>query len=126
MLADMLADPKLTVLVIEQASSLCACVAVEQRADCGYISMLCVQPTVQAAGIGRQILTAAEGHILDTYHLPCARMSVIAQREDLIGWYGRRGYHRTGESLPFPYGNKRIGEPKRDDLSFLILEKRLS
>jgi hypothetical protein len=37
----------------------------------------------------------------------------------------RRGYARTGELLPFPYGNDRFGLPLRDDLQFEALEKEL-
>jgi hypothetical protein len=36
-----------------------------------------------------------------------------------------RGYHKTGETEPFPYGDDRFGAPLRDDLSFLVLEKDL-
>jgi len=50
---------------------------------------------------------------------------VIDVRDTLIAWYQRRGYHRTGISKPFPYGDVRFGIPKRDDLRFAVLEKAL-
>jgi hypothetical protein len=46
-------------------------------------------------------------------------------RDALIAWYLRRGYHKTGETEPFPYGDDRFGAPLRDDLSFLVLDKDL-
>ena len=46
-------------------------------------------------------------------------------REDLIAWYERRGYVRTGEQRPFPYGDERFGRPRRTDLSFAVLSKEL-
>jgi ribosomal protein S18 acetylase RimI-like enzyme len=52
-------------------------------------------------------------------------ISVVNVRERLIGWYERRGYVRTGEMKPFPYGDERVGRPLRDDLEFLVLEKAL-
>ena len=52
-------------------------------------------------------------------------MSVIRQRAELIAYYERRGYVRTGEEAPFPATNPRFGLPKRDDLGFLILAKPL-
>jgi hypothetical protein len=52
-------------------------------------------------------------------------MTVIEQRDELIAWYERRGYARTGRHAPFPYGDARFGEPKRPDLRFVVLEKRL-
>jgi hypothetical protein len=52
-------------------------------------------------------------------------MSVVNVRDALIAWYVRRGYHKTGETEPFPYGDDRFGAPLRDDLSFLVLAKDL-
>ena len=53
------------------------------------------------------------------------RMTVIEQRAELIAWYERRGYQRTGEYRPFPYGDERFGIPRRDDLRFEWLVKTL-
>ena len=50
---------------------------------------------------------------------------VLRLREELIAWYERRGYRRTGIKKPFPYGDARFGLPKRDDLRFEVLEKAL-
>ena len=53
------------------------------------------------------------------------RMTVIDVREELIAFYQRRGYIRTGILKPFPYGDERYGIPLRDDLRFEVLEKQL-
>ena len=52
-------------------------------------------------------------------------MTVIRQRAELIAYYERRGYRRTGEERPFPYGDQRFGLPRRPDLSFIVMEKAL-
>jgi hypothetical protein len=52
-------------------------------------------------------------------------MTVIAQRTELIAWYERRGYRRTGEHRPFPYDDVRFGLPQRPDLYFNVLAKTL-
>jgi hypothetical protein len=52
-------------------------------------------------------------------------MHVINVRDTLIAWYERRGYHLTGETHPFPYGDNRFGTPLRADLTFVVLEKQL-
>jgi hypothetical protein len=52
-------------------------------------------------------------------------MTVVNVRDTLIAWYVRRGYTLTGETEPFPYGDIRFGVPRRDDLHFVILRKRL-
>jgi hypothetical protein len=52
-------------------------------------------------------------------------MTVVAIRDTLIAWYQRRGYALTGETRPWPYEDERFGQPGRDDLSFVVLEKAL-
>ena len=52
-------------------------------------------------------------------------MTVIAQRDELIAWYERRGYALTGERRPFPAHDPRFGLPRRDDLEFVVMEKAL-
>ena len=39
------------------------------------------------------------------------RMKVIVQRQELIAWYERRGYRRTGETAPFPTATPASGCP---------------
>lgn len=99
----------------------CAHVAVEDGA--GYFGMFAVQPGQQGAGTGRAMLDACERIATDTWGMDTIRMTVITQRAELIAWYERRGYRRTGVFKPFPYGDERFGIPKRDDLRFEVLEK---
>ena len=56
---------------------------------------------------------------------PLMRMTVIDLRVELIEWYERRGYRRTGQTRPFPATDPRFGLPLRDDLRFAVLEKEL-
>jgi len=51
---------------------------------------------------------------------------VVNARDTLIAWYVRRGYRLTGETLPFPYDDRRFGSPRRDDLTFVILDKTIA
>jgi hypothetical protein len=50
---------------------------------------------------------------------------VITLRTELIAWYERRGYRRTGVFKAFPYGDARFGIPKRGDLRLEVLRKSL-
>ena len=59
----------------------------------------------------------------EDWRLPQMRMTVIDVRDELIAWYVRRGYRRTGIRKLFPYGDTRFGIPRRDDLRFEVLEK---
>ena len=91
----------------------------------GYFGMFSVLPGLQGGGIGKQMLAEAERIARDEWRMPVMRMTVIDVRDELIAFYERRGYHRTGIYKPFPYGDERFGIPKRDDLRFEILEKDL-
>lgn len=106
----------------------CAHLAIEPASDgsdAGYFGMFSVQPRLQGAGVGKAMLAEAERIARDDWRLPAMRMTVIDIRDELIAFYQRRGYHRTGVTKPFPYGDERFGVPRRDDLRFEVLEKML-
>jgi hypothetical protein len=69
--------------------------------------------------------TEAEGMVREEWKLPAMRMTVIDVRDELIAFYERRGYRRTGIKKPFPATDPRFGIPRRDDLRFEVLEKFL-
>jgi ribosomal protein S18 acetylase RimI-like enzyme len=91
-----------------------------------YLGMLTIRPTSQGGGLGGVLLRGAEAHAGSAWGAACVRMTVIAQRSELIAWYERRGYTRTGETEPFPYGDARFGLPLRPDLHFIVLQKTLT
>ncbi|MGE3403913.1 MAG: GNAT family N-acetyltransferase, partial [Vicinamibacterales bacterium] len=90
-----------------------------------YTGMLAVRPTLQGRGVGRALLREAERLAASELAATTMRMTVIALRTELVAWYERQGYRRTGEREPFPYGDERFGRPRRDDLSFVVLRKAL-
>jgi ribosomal protein S18 acetylase RimI-like enzyme len=87
--------------------------------------MLTIRPALQGQGLGRQLLDSAERWAVEQWASQAMHMTVIVQRPELIAWYERRGYVRTGERMPFPYGDERFGLPRRDDLEFEVLRKSL-
>lgn len=89
-----------------------------------YLGMLTIRPALQNRQLGRTLLSAAEEFAKDRGARSIC-MGVLNARSTLIAWYERRGYHRTGKSKPFPYGDLRFGKPLRDDLEFVILEKQI-
>jgi len=80
---------------------------------------------LQGGGLGRAVLAEAERVVRDDWGLATMRMTVIDVREELMAWYERRGYRRTGVKKPFPAVDPRFGIPKRDDLRFEVMEKGL-
>src|SRR5256885_6289343 len=118
-------DPAGVVLVAETDGRIVACCQLERRDGYTYFGMFAVSPSAQGGGLGRAMLADAERFARDQWGAGELRMTVIMQREDLIAWYVRRGYARTGQLSPFPYGDDRFGVPLRPDLAFETLTKKL-
>lgn len=112
------------IVLAEHGDSLLACAHVADDDGVGYFGMFSVRPGLQGSGIGKALLAEAERIARDEWHVPAMHMTVIDVRGELIAFYERRGYRRTGVLKPFPYGDERFGRPRRDDLRFEILEKR--
>lgn len=87
-----------------------------------YLGMLTVKPDLQAKGIGKQLLAAAED-VAEEAGCTIVKISVIPVRTELVAWYKRRGYVPTGEMLPFP-ADTRFGIP-RQPLELMIMEKQV-
>ncbi|GAA2617700.1 GNAT family N-acetyltransferase [Streptomyces axinellae] len=119
-------DPKSIMLVVEREGATVACCQLEHRGPDAYFGMFAVRPGLQGGGLGRAVLAEAERTVRAEWGSERMQMQVIRQREELIAWYERRGYTRTGQFSPFPYGDERFGIPQRPDLAFELLVKPLS
>jgi len=120
------ADPAQRILLLRDAGGeLVASVVLARDGASAWLGMLAIRPVLQGRGTGRALLAAAEEWVAEQWGARHMRMKVIAQRTELIAWYERRGYRRTGATAPFFYGDPRFGLPKRDDLYFVVLEKAL-
>src|SRR3546814_5439077 len=106
-----------------RGSALLAFAHVAEGDGHGYFGMFAVVPGLQGGGIGKALLAECERIVRDDWELPDVRMTVIDIRDELIAFYERRGYRRTGNHKPFPHGDERFGIAKRDDLRFAVLEK---
>lgn len=121
---DLLAKPDATLLKYENSHGvLQGCVYLEKRSNEMYLGMLTVAPHLQNSGIGKKLLQGAEAYACEQ-GCTTVVMSVISVRDELIAWYERHGYHKTGATKPFPHTDPRFGIPKQP-LEFLILEKAL-
>jgi len=120
-----LLKPGSVVLLAESDAGLLACAHIERQDKAGYFGMFSVNPSLQGGGIGRAMLGEAERIARADWNCEEMQMTVISIRDELIAWYERRGYRRTGQYKPFPYGDERFGVPKRDDLRFELLVKAL-
>ena len=111
-------------LLLAEDDGLVGCCVMEPREQYGYFGMFAVRPGLQGGGVGSALLEAAEQRAA-AMGLDRLEMTVLSVRTELIGYYLRRGYVDTGRTEPFPYGDERFGEPRRDDLVFSVLAKDL-
>lgn len=119
------AHPEGMFLVAERAGEIVSCCHLEHRGDHVYFGMFAVRPGQQGGGLGKAVMLEAERRAREQWAAKEMRMTVITVREELIAFYVRRGYERTGELSSFPYGDERFGVPLRDDLAFELLVKTL-
>ena len=99
-----------------------ACVYLQKEPGTFYLGMLTVSPLLQAGGIGGRLLNAAEAYVKEQNGNNIT-MTVISVRAELIAWYERHGYAKTGESKPFPT-DPAFGIPKQP-LEFVVMKKIL-
>ncbi|MEW2134143.1 GNAT family N-acetyltransferase [Streptomyces sp. NPDC005435] len=118
-------SPDSRLLVVERDGRAVACCQLEHRGEYAYFGMFAVSPALQGEGLGKAVMTEAERQVREAWGVTEMHMTVISVREDLIAWYERRGYRRTGKTSPFPYGDERFGIPRRADLRFELLVKPL-
>ena len=107
-----------------QGEELISSVHLEQTEQDAYLGMLTIKPSLQGQGLGKRVMQEAEEFARQHWAAQTMRMTVITLRHELIAFYERRGYRRTGELMPFPT-SPRFGLPKVDSLQLEKLEKSL-
>ncbi len=124
MIQQMMLSPDNFFYVIDQdRKTLLASVHLKKEPTLGYIGMVAVSTLVQNQGLGKKLLIFCEEKIR-SWSLRRAQITVIHTRSELIAWYERFGYVRTGVSYPFPE-DPRFGEPKVVGLELVELVKCL-
>ena len=119
-LSAMFAGPGHIFLIAERADAAVGCVSLTARGDgLAYLGLLCVDPAAQAGGVGKAIIAAAEKAAREQLDADRIEMTVIDSRVELISYYERRGFVRTGERRPFPV---ELNPP----LGMVVLEKALA
>ncbi len=114
--------PDSFVFVAEQDAQLLACVHVQMEQDCAHIGMLATNPALQAQGIGKTILAYAENYAREHCSARQFEMVVISERAELVAFYLRRGYQKTGRVDGYPV-SAGVGIPKVQGLTIEVLQK---
>jgi len=120
-LTSLMNNPKAVVLkYLTTDNVISGSVYLEKKERGLYLGMLSVSPQLQARGIGKQLMFAAE-HFAKENNCRSIFMNVISVRQELIVWYEKLQYQKTGETKPLPAGT-RFGAPTQP-LEFAIMEK---
>ncbi|MFA6901528.1 MAG: N-acetyltransferase [Gallionellaceae bacterium] len=89
-----------------------------------HMGMLVIKPGLQGQGRGKKLMQAAEAAAIKMWGTDKMLMHVITLRHELIAFYERRGYRRTGKIKAFP-DELRFGIPKVAGLEIELMEKSL-
>ncbi len=121
--AEMIASKGVVLLACE-GLQIVGCVHVEQvEGGACAIGMLATLPAQQNRGLGKRLLAAAEVWAVRHYGATAFKMSVLSARPELLAYYERRGYHRTGAVTAYPL-DAGVGTPLTTDLQVLELRKQ--
>ena len=90
--------------------------------DTVHFGMIAVKPSLQNKGYGKSMILAAEAMTKREWRVVGYHMAVISIRHELIAYYERLGYKRTGEFAEFPV-NKDLWQPKVEGLNLQYLAK---
>jgi ribosomal protein S18 acetylase RimI-like enzyme len=121
--ADLIKKPGAIFLkYLSDKGNLEGCVLLNKKDNRIYLGMFSVSPSAQGKGIGKKLLAAADDYAKENSCFSIF-MTVITVRKELIAWYERNGYTKTGKVLPFPV-DERYGIPTQP-LEMLVLEKHL-
>lgn len=106
-----------------ETEEILGCVHLSRETDAIYFGMLTVEPSRQGHGIGKELLIRIE-KIAIKLGLTQIRMTVIQGRDELVAYYERFGYQKTGKTEPFP-DDPRYGIPRKGKLIFEEFIKRI-
>ncbi|OQR87968.1 N-acetyltransferase GCN5 [Achlya hypogyna] len=110
------------VIVATHDGTIIGCVNIQLRSDKSraYLGMFVVRPDLQGKGLGKELLAAAETAIVSSWKSRTVEISVFTVRSELLAFYERRGYKRTGRTWPATFPDALVS-----DLKFEALVKAL-
>ncbi len=119
---ELLNRPHSVVLLAQIKTEIVACIHLEKCNDASHIGMFAVLPNQQGKGLGKMLLAHAEDYAIKEFASKKFMMEVVALRIELIDFYLRRGYQKTGRIFDYPLFAG-VGKPKKANLKVECLEK---
>lgn len=123
-LIKLLNDPESLILIAHSEDRVFATIHAHHENKSVHFGLFAVEPSLQDGGIGKELLAYAESEAMQKWEVSTAIMEVITHRSELIEYYERRGYVRTGEMIAFPESD--LWEKLTSHLSLEILSKKLA
>lgn len=96
----------------------------KRTADMARLGMLAVDQQHQRGGLGRRVLHYAEEYCQRTWGVKKTGLNALSTREELMLWYERCGYRKTGEMTSF-LRQRDDGMSPPIELYFVEMEKEL-
>ena len=87
-----------------------------------HFGMIAVKPSLQNKGHGKLLIKAAEAIAMREWRVVGFYLTVISIRHELIEFYERLGFQKTGEFKDFP-NNPEMWQPKIENLNLLYMAK---
>jgi len=116
-------DPNSLILIAQSDDIITATIHVHREGDTVHFGLFAVEPTLQSKGVGKALLAYAESEAIRKWGVSTAIMEVITHRSELIEYYERRGYVRSGEMIAFPESD--LWKKQVDFLELTRLKKNL-
>ncbi len=114
------------ILIGVERDEIVASICCEWQALAGHntahFGMIAVKPKLQNKGYGKAMISAAEAMTARKWRVVGYHMAVISLRHELIAFYERLGYQRTGEFAAFPEKSD-LWQPKVDGLNLQYMAK---
>lgn len=122
-LIQLLNDPDSLILIAQSEESILATIHAHHETENVHFGLFAVEPSFQGGGIGKKLLAYGESEATRKWGVTTAIMEVITHRVELIEYYERRGYMRTGEMIAFPESDLWVRQV--DSLELAVLSKSL-
>lgn len=124
MLEELITKPHSVILQYQNNGELLASVHLELQDGKVHLGMLSVRAQVQGQKLGQKVLQFSEQFAKKEWSVSQMVIEVLDGRVELIAWYERRGFRKTGKTMPFP-DNPRFGIPKKKNLFFYEMVKSI-
>ena len=120
-----LEDSNSVILIGELNNVIESCVHLHKSGDDIHLGMLAVNPHLQGNGIGKSFLKKIENYCKQNLQGERIVLTVVSQRSELIQYYERRGYQRTGYFDSYP-SDQKVGTAIVRELTLETMAKNLN